>query len=944
MTELGQRNAHVPRRVVFGTESRVWEVLHGALDVFARCPDGEGAEQPNFPLFRVHAGEIVANFEGVAGSDLPYLVLIPSAGTKVMRCDLRLDDPDRLAQLDLWLHRLLEAGPLRPLPQGAVSVMPKMHMVGEREVPHCSAHGLLWLESEVPFLMSGDDHATCGSVVAVTRRVAARLGTRGRLWGRTSRELFEAEQLEPALRNCQAMALRAIRRAMEEDKTGNTRRLQAREAAASRLLGVAQREIREVFGKRPPQGRVEGSGEHSFVACVRLVAEHAGLSLNGPEPFEAGDMAIDTMASAIAAASGLRIRRVDLPENWWREDNGSFIGFMGQDRPVAVLRKRGRYFLFDETGTVVERAGRSVFGSLSKRAYVLYRPLPAEPISARGLLRFALRGRLGEMWVISLAAGITGILGVLTPIVTGIIFSDVVPHSERGQLAQIMSVLGGVAIGTLGLKIAQSVTTTRLQGMMDASTQAAVWDRVISLPVSFFSNREVGDLATRVLGINTIYTQLTSATLNALLGGVFSLVNLGLMLYYSWKLSLLGVAAVLLLFAVSFTFAAFNRQLGRLQMDRQGILSSRTFQYVTGIAKLRTAGAETFAFANWLSLFAKQMDVTKRARILTNLQGILSIGLSEATSMGIFFLLAYFVTGVSVGRYLAFNASFGQFYSGMAAMAGAVISTMSLIPLYERAQPILLSAPEDSHARARNVTLGGAFELSHISFSYHPDQPLILRDLSLAVRPGEFVAIVGSSGSGKSTLLRLLLGFEQPAQGRVSFDGIDLDTLNLRRMRQQIGVVLQNGKLQPGSIFDNIAANRPLTLDEAWRAAGIANISDDIRAMPMGMHTLVSENSSTFSGGQKQRMMIARAVAGQPRLLLFDEATSALDHPSQALITQALSLMPVTRVVVAHRLSTIRDADRIIVMDAGRIVEEGSFQSLIAKGEHFARLAERQIA
>jgi ATP-binding cassette subfamily C protein len=307
-------------------------------------------------------------------------------------------------------------------------------------------------------------------------------------------------------------------------------------------------------------------------------------------------------------------------------------------------------------------------------------------------------------------------------------------------------------------------------------------------------------------------------------------------------------------------------------------------------------------------------------------------------------LVADGVVSLSTGAFLAFHAAFFQFLAAALALSSAAGSVLGIVPLFERARPILETLPETSAAKGEPGALTGNIEISHAFFRYRADTPLVLRDLSLSVRPGEFVALVGASGCGKSTLFRLLLGFERLDSGAIHFDGQDLAGMNPQAVRRQIGVVLQNGQLQTGDIFENIAGTRPLTMDDAWAAARLAGLEDDIRAMPMGMHTVISEGGGGLSGGQRQRLMIARAIASRPRILLFDEATSALDNLTQAIVSRSLEQLQATRIVIAHRLSTVVKADRIFVLEAGRVVESGSYAELIAQEGLFAKLAQRQLA
>jgi ATP-binding cassette subfamily C protein len=303
---------------------------------------------------------------------------------------------------------------------------------------------------------------------------------------------------------------------------------------------------------------------------------------------------------------------------------------------------------------------------------------------------------------------------------------------------------------------------------------------------------------------------------------------------------------------------------------------------------------------------------------------------------------------LKAGRFLAFNLAFANLVSAVLAGCATSIGLLDLLPMCQRIRPILAERPEFSAAVLEPVHLAGALALNRISFRY-PGQDRgtkVLNDVSLQVRPGEFVAIVGPSGAGKSTVMRLLLGFETPDSGTVTYDGRELGTLDLRDVRRQIGVVLQQAQLMPSDIFSNIVGFAPdLGLDDAWQAARLAGLEEDIRAMPMGMHTLVGEGGGNLSSGQRQRLLIARAIVQRPRILLLDEATSALDNLTQSIITDSLTnqLPGVTRVVIAHRLDGIVKADRIYVLTDGRIVQSGRYDQLLDEPGPFRDLARRQM-
>ncbi|HEV2846753.1 MAG TPA: ATP-binding cassette domain-containing protein, partial [Thermoanaerobaculia bacterium] len=383
----------------------------------------------------------------------------------------------------------------------------------------------------------------------------------------------------------------------------------------------------------------------------------------------------------------------------------------------------------------------------------------------------------------------------------------------------------------------------------------------------------------------------------------------------------------------------------RALLELQGRIAGLLFGLIHGISKLRVAGAEARAFARWAEAFAEQRRKTLSAQRAANAQIAFNAVYGVLTSLTIFAVVGFSVEeAMPIGEFLAFNAAFGQFLAATLSLVGTLSTVLVMVPVYERLQPILETLPEVDESKAEPGELAGEIEFSHVSFRYQADGPTILDDVSFRAAPGEFLALVGPSGAGKSTCLRLILGFEQPTSGSIYFDGQDLSGLAVQSVRRQIGVVLQTGRPMAGSIYSNIVGSSNLGIDAAWEAARMAGLEEDIKSMPMGMHTVISEGAETFSGGQKQRILIARAIVHRPRIILFDEATSALDNRTQEIVSRSLEGLKATRIVIAHRLSTIQNADRIYVIEGGRVVEEGTYQDLLHRGGPFTRLAERQIA
>lgn len=366
-----------------------------------------------------------------------------------------------------------------------------------------------------------------------------------------------------------------------------------------------------------------------------------------------------------------------------------------------------------------------------------------------------------------------------------------------------------------------------------------------------------------------------------------------------------------------------------------------TYALITGIQKIKLAGAEKRAFARWGNLYAQSAKMTYDPPMFLKLNSVISLAISLTGTLVMYYMSVR--AGLSVADYYAFNTAYGMVSGAFLSLAGIALSAAQIRPILTMVQPFFDAVPEVSDGKQVIERLSGGIELNNVSFRYNENMPLILDDLSLKIRPGQYVAIVGRTGCGKSTLLRLLLGFEKPQKGAIYYDGKDLERIDLRSLRRRIGVVMQNGKLFQGDIYSNIVISAPwLSQQDAWEAAELTGIAEDIRRMPMGMNTVISEGSGGISGGQRQRLIIARAIAPKPKILMFDEATSALDNITQKKVSESLDRLKCTRIVIAHRLSTIRQCDRILVLDQGKIVEDGTYDELIASDGFFAELVARQ--
>jgi NHLM bacteriocin system ABC transporter ATP-binding protein len=649
----------------------------------------------------------------------------------------------------------------------------------------------------------------------------------------------------------------------------------------------------------------------------------------------------------LARHAGMRIRQVALRGSWWQDDNGPLIGFLQKDScPVALLPETPRrYNCFDPVTGTSELVSRKSAENLQPFAYMLYRTLPGRILNGRDLLAFGIRGSEPDLLMI-VAMGLgESLLSLLVPIVTGIVFNSSIPQARIGQLWLLCAALLLSTACSSVFGLSRSIAILRFEGRIDQSIQAAVWDRLLKLPPSFFRKFSTGDLADRSMGISAIRQTLSGTVILSIMSGVFSVSNLILLFYYSVSLAVMGLLlsglAVLVLVTGSLLQLRYQKNLAGLH----GRISGMVLGFITGIAKFRVSGSEERAFARWAALFGEKKQNAQKVRMIDTVINSFSESFPLLASSAIFILIVTRAPAnpLSTGDFLAFSVAFAQFFGALMLLCRTSMALVGIVPHFQRCRPIIEAIPEAGADKEDPGELYGKVEVSRLSFRYTPHTPLVLDDISLRVKPGEFVAIAGSSGSGKSTLVRLLLGFETQDSGAILYDGKDLKGLNVCLVRRKIGVVLQNGRILAGDILTNIVGSSHLSIDDAWAAARMAGMEDDIRSFPMGMHTFISEGGGNLSGGQRQRLLIARAIVMKPALLILDEATSALDNRTQALVNEHLEKLGVTRIVIAHRLSTIMKADTILVFDKGKIVQRGTYAQLMNEEGLFSELARRQI-
>ncbi|MEI6620597.1 MAG: ATP-binding cassette domain-containing protein [Actinomycetes bacterium] len=712
-----------------------------------------------------------------------------------------------------------------------------------------------------------------------------------------------------------------------------------RDLEAIPLVMAADAALREILD---PSGiEVFQASGSDIVDALVSAAKSSGFD---PSPARVAQVGRDRETDVMEAARriGVPTRPTILEGRWWAADSGPYVVQLNDGRVAAAIPRGNSYALvLDAT---VTRFDARVAASLSTAAWAVTPRLPDESEGIRRLFRQCLGAGSGSDIALALTAAVgTAILGIAVPALSGFVVADLVVVGSVVRIVGFGVLLMLVAIAATGLMLLQSLLLQRLTTRLNSRAVAALLDRVVRLPLSFFRTYSVGSLVQRIQGLDQFGLAITSSLLRIVSGMLLATSGFVVMFIISPRLAG-AVLVVLLLTGIVVVIITARQVKARERYVTEALkLSGTTLSLFTGISKIRVAGAETRMQALWSLTYARQQlaarDAARGVQRLSLVAALAPILVTVIVIVG----SVHAREELGLGQFTSFVAASGQSAVALAALLGPMSVCVSAIPLLRAVRPLLEAEPEPLGSAAADPHLEGGVELSDVSFKYDDNGPNVLAEVSLRIEPGEFVAIVGPSGSGKTTLLRVLIGLERPSSGEVLFDGRPLERLGSDSVRRQIGAVVQSAQLASGTIGQNIIGASPLTESDAWEAAELAGIADDIRAMPMGMRTFVSDGASTFSGGQKQRILLARALVRRPSILLLDEATSALDNRTQAAVADSMRSLGTTRIVVAHRLTTIRDADRIYVVDGGRIAEQGSFDDLMANRGVFWTLASRQL-
>ena len=943
----------------------VWFIDQGAVNLFlVELKDGVEQAAPQH-LLRRESGWLLPGMapdqrEGDEDNTLSIIAKgLPGTILKRLPASLLSQvHPAELAeQTDTWLIAITETLSrfANPLPRPTALAEPGR----TQALPPCTLsvrRGVVWV-SEPPrgasLFMGIVDPAELAessgpheAVIPLTRTSWLALFDEATLTGISTESLAEQGMLLPALASFHAVAFsleRLNRRLVVVDDVNLER---ARTASRRTAEKAARQRLFNIYDL--PVDRDAGVEDTALAEALQLIGRHEGIDFKIPA--RSGLSGSPVGLVDILDASGIRARRVRFKAegSWWRGDSNAMLAFRAEDgRPVVLLPGRfGRYREIDPVSKRSLRVTAERAGELAEEAWMFYRPLPPEGVEPKDLLRMALRGSAADLARLVIAGLPYGMIKLLPALALGFVANEISAGGSAGALYAVAVVVA--AFGLLGalLHLFQSTVMMRLEGRSASRVEAAFWDRLMRLPPSILHRHPAGDLAMSGMTFQNLRDGLRGVVANSFLSIIFLLPVFAVIFFYDATLGF-----ITLVFSLASLLVAVV--LGLRQISPYGRMISaarrvagRLFQLVGGISKLRMDNAEGSAYAIW----AKDYREQKRAEIeLGALEGhSRAFGAALPFLAGGVLLFAVAAAGdrnIPVGDFLVVYTVFLVFQSAIARLGESFGAIAAMRPAFEQMRPLLSAVPETVTEGEPVEYLGGEILFDRISFRYDPDGPLILDDVTIHARPGEFVAIAGESGAGKSTLFRLALGIDWPTAGAVYYDGRDLRHLNLKQVRRKIGAVPQSVGLHPQDLWDNLVSHHDgVATEEVWAAARTAEVEAQIREMPMGMMTMVGASGSVLSGGESQRITIARSVIGSPRIMLLDEATNWLDNESQAKVMRNLADLTSTRLIIAHRLSTLEQADRIYVLQAGKVVQCGSFDELKEVDGVFKELIKRQIA
>ena len=943
----------------------VWFIDQGAVNLFlVEFKDGMEQAAPQHLLRRESGWLLPGVAPDVRDNDQDTtlsLVAKGLPGTMLKRLPASLlaeAHPAELAgQADTWMNAITDTLSrfANPLPRPTALAEPDLTQTlppGTLSV----RHGVVWItrpaQGAILFMDIVDQaelaeaSGTDETMLPLTRTSWVTLFEEATLTGKSTETLAQQGLLLPALASFHAVAFtleRLNRRlAVVDDvnleRARTTSRRTAEKAARQRLFNIYDL----------PVERDDHVGDTALEDALQIIGRHEGIDFSIPARTGPADFPISLVD--ILDASGVRARRVRLKAegSWWRGDSNAMLVFRPEDgRPVALLPGMfGRYREIDPVSKRSVRITADRASALGEEAWMFYRPLPSGNVNPADLLKIALHGSSADLARLVIAGLPGGLIKLLPALALGFVANEITTGGSVGAIYAVAVAVAGFGLLGALFHLLQSTAMMRLEGRSASRIEAAFWDRLMRLPPSILHRHPAGDLAMSGMTFQNLRDGLQGVVADSFLSVIFLLPVFGVIFFYDATLG--TIALCFSLASLLITAALGLRQIspyGRMIRAARRV-AGQLFQIVGGITKLRVENAEGSAFAIWARDYREQ----KRAE--------LELGALEGHSRAFGAALPFLAAGVllfavvsvgdrniPVGDFLVVYTVFIVFQAAIARLGESFGTVAAILPAFDQMRPLLTAVPEADVEGDPVEFLGGEILFDHVSFRYDPDGPLILDDVTIRARPGEFIAIAGESGAGKSTLFRLALGIDRPTAGAVYFDGRDLRHLNLKQVRRKIGAVPQSVGLHPQDLWDNLVSHHDdVANEEVWSAVRVAEMENEIRGMPMGMMTMVGASGSVLSGGESQRITIARSVIGSPRIMLFDEATNWLDNENQAEVMQNLTALTATRVVIAHRLSTLEQADRIYVLQAGKVVQSGSFSELMEVEGVFKELVKRQIA
>jgi NHLM bacteriocin system ABC transporter ATP-binding protein len=944
MSNVTERASH---RILLDDASGVWRVQTGEVHVFLARTGDAGADARHH-LWTAKAGELLFGCDAVEDH---LFIATPTLGSVLAREALP-DDSDRSTLergfslgLERWLEGLLGgiADLIRPhpatseelRPSETSQLAPNSCVRGAAKITwtaglggHCLFLGTEWSSADAFLPLTPDSWAiTLDSTQAC---------------GMTTDEVLDRRPLSQLLAETHDLLLRAAATNAHLADVDTLNRLRHRVESSSRRRSGALHQLLSSL-RQLPLADADGDADPLALACA-VLGRALDVRFEPATKQRRAETDIRSRVAAIARSSGMRWRVVSLPKRWWTRDLGPLLVLRVDDgAPMAALHEGGRYCIRASMTAPALVVDSDRARSISGDAIMFYRPFPANLDSLPGLARFAFHGCQRDAGRFLLTVIGLGIAASAAPLSLGLFAAWVIPSGDSGELWGLLIGLIAFAFASAGLQVIQGFSWLRIGGRSEGAASAALMDRILKLPVGFFQRYGSGDLGNRVLGLSALRTIVAGVIVGSLAPALIGFFSIIILAFIDWHFAVAGAVFGMLMLGVANLVARRQAEPQATADAMAGRNANLLIDVISGIQKLRVTATEDLFIARWARQFVTQRDAQRRADTLSDRYQALGAAL-PLLALAVACALGLLIPASRAGHGLLIAAQIALLQVAVAshALGNAVLAIRRTRPLQQKILPLLEAQVETRGNVVDPGVLSGALQLTEVTFSYHRDAPPVLEDFSLDISAGEFVALVGRSGCGKSTVLRLLMGFETPDRGTIQWDGQDIERLDIEAVRRQVGTVLQSGKILPGTVRQFVSGASALSDEAVWAALRMARMDEAIRKLPMGLHTGLGNNGGGLSGGQRQRLLLARALATQPRVLILDEATSALDNRTQADVMQTLRELACTRIVVAHRLSTIRHADRIVTLVDGRIAQTGTYEELVDAPGPFRDLVKRQ--